>query len=74
MTIEATHPTPAPGAARRRRIPRDWLLLALLWLIHAIAALLWLRLDNRFPVGAAASQPDHGRAEEVIQRRLAGAG
>ena len=33
---------------------RDWLLLTLLWLLHAIAAVVWLRLDNRFPTGEAA--------------------
>ncbi len=44
MTIDVSQQTPA----------RDWLLLALLWLIHALATLLWLRLDNRFPVGDAA--------------------
>ena len=53
MTSDLSQQTPAPSAARRR-IPRDWLLLALLWLIHAIAAVLWLRMDNRFPVGDAA--------------------
>ncbi|HSN74021.1 MAG TPA: tetratricopeptide repeat protein [Anaerolineae bacterium] len=53
MTIEASQQPPAPSAARRR-ISRDWLLLALLWLIHALATLLWLRMDNRFPVGNAA--------------------
>ncbi len=54
MTSEVSQQTPAPSAARRHRISRDWLLLTLLWLIHALATLLWLRLDNRFPVGDAA--------------------
>ncbi len=54
MTNEPTNSPPAAPPARRLRIPRDWLLLALLWLGHAIATLVWLRLDNRFPVGGAA--------------------
>ena len=32
----------------------DWALLALWWLILSALAVLWLRLDNRFPSGDAA--------------------
>ena len=32
----------------------DWALLALWWLILAVLAVLWLRLDNRFPSGDTA--------------------
>lgn len=38
------------------RLDLNWLLLGLLWLIHAISLVLWLRLDQRFPTGEAASQ------------------
>ncbi len=44
----------SPAPAGRRRIDLNWLLLAALWLVHAIAAVLWLRLDNRFPTGELA--------------------
>ncbi len=33
---------------------RNGLLLAALWLAHAVAAIIWLRLDQRFPTGDAA--------------------
>ncbi len=46
----------AQAAGRLRRVSLDWLLLGLLWLIHAIALVAWLRLDNRFPAGEAAVQ------------------
>ena len=54
MISEQTTSSPAVEPTRRLRIQRDWLLLALLWLGHAIATILWLRLDNRFPVGDVA--------------------
>lgn len=56
---EPQHST-TPGAPAVRQVLRsvtlDIWLLALLWLLHAVATILWLRLDNRFPVGEIAVQ------------------
>ena len=41
-------------AKNRRQKYGDWALLALWWLILAALAVLWLRLDNRFPSGDTA--------------------
>ncbi|MFZ2488188.1 MAG: tetratricopeptide repeat protein [Anaerolineae bacterium] len=38
------------------RWDRNWLWLTAIWLVQTIALLLWLRLDNRFPVADAATQ------------------
>ncbi len=45
-----------PASSGRRRIDLNWLLLGLLWLLHAVGLVAWLRLDNRFPSGEAAAQ------------------
>ena len=41
-------------AKTRKQKYGDWALLALWWLILAALAVLWLRLDNRFPSGDTA--------------------
>lgn len=46
-------PQSSPAAAHW---DRNWLWLAAIWLVQTIALLLWLRLDNRFPVADAATQ------------------
>ncbi|MEI2692444.1 MAG: tetratricopeptide repeat protein [Anaerolineae bacterium] len=58
MNTPSSDPRPetAPAGRQPRRLDLNWLLLGLLWLIHAISLVLWLRLDQRFPTGEAASQ------------------
>jgi tetratricopeptide (TPR) repeat protein len=56
MTLADPRSDTAPALPGRRRLDLNWPLLALLWLIHAISLVLWLRLDQRFPTGETASQ------------------
>jgi tetratricopeptide (TPR) repeat protein len=69
MTLADPRSDAAPAPPGRRRLDLNWPLLALLWLIHAIALVLWLRLDNRFPVGETASQLTTGlRVADALSR------
>ncbi|MBE2234774.1 MAG: hypothetical protein IAE85_14870, partial [Anaerolinea sp.] len=69
MTPLSPHAEITPASSGRRRIDLNWLLLGLLWLLHAVGLVAWLRLDNRFPSGEAAAQLTAGlRVADALAR------
>ena len=56
MTTDTTLPDAGSSKRRWPAVTRARVLLALLWLFQAIAAIVWLRQDNRYPVADTATQ------------------